>query len=162
MNLADYQRRLEEGITPFVGRLMTPHMVAEVKATVVFVQREFLAENPDFVAAYEPRVESLDGWRVNVDAPVVTVREKTGLDHRNREAEHLLAELEAQQKRELESARRREASLRRHHRRLSSKHTDRIPPATRQVFPTLTIEQQYAILKDIDYDVRHGTRGVSR
>jgi len=51
--------------------------------------------------------------------------------------------------------------LTRRHRILTAKHYERVPYRTKLIWDTLTLVQQYAVLKDIDYAVRHSNQNTA-
>jgi hypothetical protein len=149
-----YDDLLRQAIAPFIDQAITPMNLEMIKRVVVNVQQSFLAEHPDFVAAYDPRVVS-NGHSVSVDAPILSYTEKLETDWRDRENTRLLAELEAKINTDLATTARRYANMMRQHRRLTHRYGHLIPTSTRSIWGSLTESQQYAILKDIDYAVRH-------
>ncbi len=155
-SVEEYERQIANAVFMYEGYPLTPSTIAQIHATVIQIQQIFLMENADFVAPYSPKIDVVDTYNIRIDAPIVTVWEKLESDNLARERDRCLAELVANQKIEDQRARRARHNMERLHRRLEAKYLDRIPLATRRIWPTLTTGQQYAILKDIDYSIRHG------
>jgi hypothetical protein len=158
----EYEQRLEAVLALYFKQPVSRTTIDEIESVVVLTQRAFLAEYPELAAAHEPRVEFLPDRRINVVAPIVTIEEKIEIDYRARERARMFVEYKVHQKIEDEKRRRREKNMERQHRRLLARHSNRIPLVTRSVWETLTTGQQYAILKDIDYVVRHEVNHAGR
>lgn len=153
-----YYERIAAKAADFEGSLMTPHFLEMMRSIVTSEQHTFLAANPEFVAPYPPRIDVVGNQVLNINAPIITVREKMEADYQAAEQQRLYDEMLETIRIEDAARARREANMERQHRRLLRRHEHRLPPATSRVWPSLTTGQQYAILKDIDYDVRHGRR----
>ena len=150
-----YEDRIHGAISPLIGSMITPITEPRIHSAVQQVQREFLWEFTFFVPL-APIVVTRDGnYKFNVNAPIGSREEKNRIDREAVEREQILSEMckerEASDKRYLKSM----ARLRRLHRRLVRRHFERLPFNTKRIWDTLTLVQQYNILKDLDYSARH-------
>lgn len=113
-------------------------------------RQRFLYENPGFHPDGDVKVVSV-GSRMDVVCAVITTGELQA--RLTREAqfqkmqEHLRAERAQHERRRL--------NMERKLRKLSRKYAASLPPGMCSVWDELRSYQQYAILKDIDYAVRH-------
>jgi hypothetical protein len=150
-----YGDRLWQAVAPLQRQPVTPLTLARLTNAVRQVQAEFLCEHPDYVALRPLSITDNGAGDFQVDAPICTRAEKWEIDRVDQERARLYEQLRVEAEAEREKMRKSEANMRRSHRRLLRRHADRIPPSTKAVFPSLSAGQQYAILKDIDYAVRH-------
>lgn len=157
-----YGRRIAEVVEPFLGTPVTPMTIRALTEAVTVAQRDFLYDWPRHVALKSLEVYEHEPGYFQVDAPICTHAEKRKIDYEDAERARLLAQLLAEADIERERAIKREANMHRMHRRLMRRHADRIPPSTRTIWPSLSVGQQYAILKDIDFEVRHEQHSVPR
>ena len=159
---AAYAAGLKKALDVFVGAPNTPDTVQAALFAVRRFHTTFLAEHGSFAALGEPRATNTAGNSLQVCAPICTREEKIKADRFAAQRDQLMEELKAKSSLEDRAAARRYANMLRQHRRLLRKHADRVPPSTRMVWDSLTAAQQYAILKDIDYAIRHDTVGETK
>jgi hypothetical protein len=151
----EYKQLLQEAMIPFHDALITQATLCQIKDEVNRVQQEYLAWHPNLVAAHEPHVGLTYNNHLYIEAPIITVKEKFELDSQTAEGERLLKALHKQLDDQIKLEARRQRRMLKMHKKLEAKHLDNIPPATRAIWDTLTEPQQYAILKDFDYNYRH-------
>lgn len=155
-NAADeYNRILDRVAVQFVGTALTSQALVALKSAVEQAQANFLGEHPDYVQERQIRVVQEPFGNVAIDAPICSRMEKLEQDHEQSEREKLIAEMEARAEIDRKREAKRMAHMLRRRRRLARKHLDKVPPNTRRIWDSLSEAQQYAILKDIDYLVRH-------
>jgi hypothetical protein len=154
----DYASRLKAATDPFVYKPTTIFTIESLKAVVEQTQNAFLMEHPNYVAHGIVAVRDQGGGRFYVNAPVCTYWEKAELDRKAAQAAELVKQLRAETEAIFIRSAKQAANLRRQHRRLMRRHEHRITSSTKAIWPTLSVGQQYAILKDIDYAVRHSAR----
>lgn len=90
-----------------------------------------------------------------IDAPIGTYSEKLEADYADRERIRLREEARVAAEAEDTQARKRLRNLKRLHKRLMRRCFDKVTPSLKLIWETFDIAQQYAILKDIDYEIRH-------
>lgn len=149
-----YTVAVEDAVRPFLGGMISSFTKVRLLNAVKQVQAEFLDRNTNFVAM-EPVEIGVDGSKIDIRASVGTLEEFHEQARKQLELKRLLEQLEREHiARELDYKKRR-ASMIRRCRKLERKYVSFIPRATRILWDTFTIPQQYAILKDIDYSARH-------
>lgn len=153
--MAHYEYSMEQSLLPFFREPIRPHTLYAMTEAARHAQNMFLFTYKDYVALSDVTVTDQGFGTFNIDAPIGTRTEKLEIDERHEAGMRLWNEAHIRSICEDTAERKREASLRRKHRRLSRRHLDKIPYSTKHIWMSLTIGQQYAILKDIDYGVRH-------
>jgi hypothetical protein len=150
----DFTSEVEKIFSRHVGHIFNEDAWNQISAEVDALRHKWLDQNAGFVAHGEVII-NYDGYRVRVWAKVMTVEEKAARDQLIRDREELIAELEAHQAELDAHTDRRHASMIRNLRKLMRRHADDRSPAIMSIWDTLSDGQKYAIMRDIDYRVRH-------
>jgi hypothetical protein len=156
VSMGDYQAHLNDAIRSFVGQSVYPGAESVLSATIQRARDEFLYQHGGYIALGPVTVHNNGNGDFLVDAPIGTYAQKLEMDYLEGERVRLQKELDADLNAERKRAQKSAANMARMHRRLMRRCAGKIPTATRAIWPSLTIGQQYAILKDIDYAMRHG------
>lgn len=151
----EYGRLLYEAVAPFERQPITQLTLASLHQAAEEARTSFVYAHPEYTTIGDVVISEGEAHRFFVNAPICTLAEKMEIKYRERERQRLLAELEAKDKIREAKARRSRANMLRRHRKLMARHAERITPSVRRIWGSLTAGQQYAILKDIDWAVRH-------
>lgn len=158
--MSEYMAIMEAALKPFEGTPCTQHTQTSMQSAAHSAQMSFLYAHPHLVAASELKVyvdamHRGGGYNAQIDCPICTVIEKLESDAKERETQRLMDDLSAQIEADIAASAKRYGHMLRCHRRLMRLHSKRLPPSTKRIWESFQPEQQYAILKDIDYMFRH-------
>jgi hypothetical protein len=154
-----YSKVLQDCVRPFLNQITSQAVIEQMRQSIIMAQDRFLSYNADYVAARPVCVSDLGHGEFNVYAPICTIVEKRQMEWEAREAERVAQEFIKKAEVAEAKYKRQHANMERQLRRLLRRYDTKIPSATSSIWDTLTLGQQYAILKDIDYNVRHAVTG---
>lgn len=144
-----YKRCIEAVALTFAGMAMNERVVNNLTYALMAVQSKFLHDNPDYTRLEPLRVVVGPNYSLDVFCRVGTVAQA--------HAERLAAEENDRLLKEYIKQRiKRENNFRRVLNKLTKRCGYLIPQSTYAIWDSFSAGQQYAILKDIDYERRHG------
>lgn len=155
VDYAEYERRLNAAVSPFLMAPVGESSIVGIRCAVTAAQADFIFEHPDYVALGDVSIEDYGNGRLDIQAPICTITEKMRIDYEAAQRAKALEALDEELKAEDVRRQRAYYTMLKRHAKLMERHSAAIPPSTSKIWHTLNEWQQYAILKDIDYEFRH-------
>ena len=152
--LQSYEFDLQDALESHWGQPITPVTLLQLKNHVSAIRSSFLGRNPQYNVLGDVEVTS-DGNHVSLLARVEHRIDTEARIKRENERAKLIAELQAKSAAQEARDAKRHKHMEKLHRKLFAKHKDHLPHGVKHIWGTLSMPQQYILLKDIDWHSRH-------
>jgi hypothetical protein len=153
--LAQYEDGLASIFEKYLNASMATSTLVQLENDIRRYQKDFLSMNPEYCALSAVSVVMTDANSVTVNAPIAPQAYKRSLDARKAEVERFIAEQENLARQREAKRAKALAQMRRRHRKLMAKYSECLPYGIKSIWGTLTVSQQYSLLKAMDYEARH-------
>ena len=152
--LQSYALDLEAVAESYLGQPITDATLVQMRGRVNEVRNGFLGRHPQY-NAFGPIEFTTNGHGVTFNARVEHRIDTEARIKRENERAKLIAELQAKSAAQEARDAKRHKHMEKLHRKLFAKHKDHLPHGVKHIWGTLSMPQQYILLKDIDWHSRH-------